>query len=133
MSFMNFELLVIDGKVCCGCLIFFCGVVEILVFMLVGIYGMVKGMLLCDIEDIGVQIIFGNIFYFWLCLGIEVIQCYGDLYDFMQWKGLIFIDFGGFQVFSLGVMCKIKEEGVIFVLLVDGVKVFMGLEEFMVV
>lgn len=106
---MKFELDIIDGCVCCGCLVFDCGVVEMFVFMFVGIYGMVKGMMLEEVEVIGVQIIFGNIFYLWLCLGQEIMKLYGDLYDFMQWKGLIFIDFGGFQVFSFGDICKIIE------------------------
>lgn len=99
--------------------------------MLVGIYGMVKGILLEQICVLGVEIIFGNIFYLYLCLGLDVIVDYGGLYGFVCWNGLILIDFGGFQVFLLVYCCKIIEQGVIFVLLIDGVCVFFGLEESM--
>lgn len=114
MSFMNFELLATDGKARRGRLTFPRGVVETPAFMPVGTYGTVKGMLPRDIEDIGAQIILGNTFHLWLRPGTEVIQRHGDLHDFMQWKGPILTDSGGFQVFSLGAMRKIKEEGVTF-------------------
>ncbi|MFI9661029.1 Queuine tRNA-ribosyltransferase [Pseudomonas aeruginosa] len=126
MSFMNFELLATDGKARRGRLTFPRGVVETPAFMPVGTYGTVKGMLPRDIEDIGAQIILGNTFHLWLRPGTEVIQRHGDLHDFMQWKGPILTDSGGFQVFSLGAMRKIKEEGVTFASPVDGAKVFMG-------
>lgn len=133
MSFMNFELLATDGKARRGRLTFPRGVVETPAFMPVGTYGTVKGMLPRDIEDIGAQIILGNTFHLWLRPGTEVIQRHGDLHDFMQWKGPILTDSGGFQVFSLGAMRKIKEEGVTFASPVDGAKVFMGPEESMAV
>ena len=94
--------------------------------MPVGTYGTVKGMLPRDIEDIGAQIILGNTFHLWLRPGTEVIQRHGDLHDFMQWKGPILTDSGGFQVFSLGAMRKIKEEGVTFASPVDGAKGLHG-------
>lgn len=72
-----------------------------LVFMLVGIYGLVKGILLDQVWVLGVEIIFGNIFYLYLCLGLDIIVDYGGLYGFCCWDGLILIDFGGFQVFLL--------------------------------
>jgi len=84
-----------------------------------------------DIEGIGAQIILGNTFHLWLRPGTEVIKRHGDLHDFMQWQGPILTDSGGFQVFSLGAMRKIKEEGVYFSSPVDGAKVFMGPEESM--
>ena len=84
-----------------------------------------------DIEAIGAQIILGNTFHLWLRPGTEVIKKHGDLHDFMQWQGPILTDSGGFQVFSLGAMRKIKEEGVYFASPVDGAKAFMGPEESM--
>ncbi len=99
--------------------------------MPVGTYGTVKGMLPRDIEAIGAQMILGNTFHLWLRPGTKVVQEHGDLHNFMQWQGPILTDSGGFQVFSLGAMRKIKEEGVYFSSPVDGAKVFMGPEESM--
>ncbi len=128
---MSFELLATEGKARRGRLSFPRGVVETPAFMPVGTYGTVKGMLPRDIEAIGAQIILGNTFHLWLRPGTEVIKKHGDLHDFMQWQGPILTDSGGFQVFSLGAMRKIKEEGVYFASPVDGSKVFMGPEESM--
>ena len=131
MSHMSFELLATDGKARRGRLTFPRGVVETPAFMPVGTYGTVKGMLPRDVEAIGAQIVLGNTFHLWLRPGTEVIKAHGDLHDFMQWQGPILTDSGGFQVFSLGAMRKIKEEGVYFSSPVDGAKVFMGPEESM--
>lgn len=131
MSFMQFELLATDGRARRGRLNFPRGSVETPVFMPVGTYGTVKGMLPRDIEEIGAQIILGNTFHLWLRPGTEVIQKFGSLHNFMQWQGPILTDSGGFQVFSLGAMRKIKEEGVYFSSPVDGRRVFMGPEESM--
>ncbi|MGE8066944.1 tRNA guanosine(34) transglycosylase Tgt, partial [Pseudomonas sp. NPDC089569] len=128
---MSFELLATDGKARRGRLTFPRGTVETPAFMPVGTYGTVKGMLPRDIEAIGAEIILGNTFHLWLRPGTEVIKAHGDLHDFMKWKGPILTDSGGFQVFSLGAMRKIKEEGVTFASPVDGSKVFMGPEESM--
>ncbi len=128
---MSFELLATDGRARRGRLTFPRGTVETPAFMPVGTYGTVKGMLPRDIESIGAQIILGNTFHLWLRPGTEVIRAHGDLHDFMQWQGPILTDSGGFQVFSLGAMRKIKEEGVYFSSPVDGAKVFMGPEESM--
>ncbi|WP_197432210.1 tRNA guanosine(34) transglycosylase Tgt [Ectopseudomonas composti] len=128
---MSFELLATDGKARRGRLTFPRGVVETPAFMPVGTYGTVKGMLPRDVEGIGAQIILGNTFHLWLRPGMEVVKKHGDLHDFMQWQGPILTDSGGFQVFSLGAMRKIKEEGVYFASPVDGAKVFMGPEESM--
>lgn len=130
---MSFELLATDGKARRGRLSFPRGVVETPAFMPVGTYGTVKGMLPRDIEAIGAQIILGNTFHLWLRPGTEIIRQHGDLHDFMQWQGPILTDSGGFQVFSLGAMRKIREEGVYFSSPVDGAKVFMGPEESMAV
>jgi queuine tRNA-ribosyltransferase len=99
--------------------------------MPVGTYGTVKGMTPRDIEATGAQIILGNTFHLMLRPGTEIVQQHGDLHDFMQWKGPILTDSGGFQVFSLGKMRKITEDGVTFQSPVNGDKVFMGPEESM--
>lgn len=127
----EFELLMIDGYVCCGCVKFNYGMVEMLIFMLVGMYGIVKVIQLCELYEIKVQIIFGNMFYLWLCLGFDMIDVYGGLYGFMGWNKLILIDLGGFQVFLFGDLCKIIEDGVMFVLLINGDKLFLLLEVLM--
>ncbi len=131
MSFMKFDLLATEGKARRGRLTFPRGTVETPAFMPVGTYGTVKGMLPSTVEEIGAHIILGNTFHLWLRPGTEVIQKHGDLHDFMQWQGPILTDSGGFQVFSLGAMRKIKEEGVYFQSPVNGAKVFMGPEESM--
>lgn len=104
------------------------GVVETPAFMPVGTYGTVKGMTPKDIEEIGAQIILGNTFHLMLRPGTEVIKAHGDLHDFMQWKGPILTDSGGFQVFSLGKMRKISEAGVAFKSPINGSKVFLDPE-----
>ena len=131
MSHRQLELLATGGKARRGRLTFPRGVVETPAFMPVGTYGTVKGMLPRDVKDIGAHMILGNTFHLWLRPGTEVIRRHGDLHDFMQWDGPILTDSGGFQVFSLGAMRKIKEEGVYFSSPVDGAKVFMGPEESM--
>ncbi|SFR42901.1 tRNA-guanine transglycosylase [Marinobacter daqiaonensis] len=118
--FMTFEKLGEDGKARRGRLTFPRGVVETPAFMPVGTYGTVKGMLPRDIEATGAQIILGNTFHLMLRPGTEVIRAHGDLHDFTQWQGPILTDSGGFQVFSLGDMRKITEEGVSFRSPVDG-------------
>jgi len=101
--------------------------------MPVGTYGTVKGMLPRDVEALGAQIILGNTFHLWLRPGTDVIAAHGDLHDFMQWQGPILTDSGGFQVFSLGEMRKVKEEGVSFRSPVDGDKVFLDPEKSMAI
>ncbi|WP_207003561.1 tRNA guanosine(34) transglycosylase Tgt [Microbulbifer salipaludis] len=129
--FMKFEVDTTDGKARRGRLRFPRGVVETPAFMPVGTYGTVKGMLPRDVEAIGAHIILGNTFHLMLRPGTEVIKAHGDLHDFMQWQGPILTDSGGFQVFSLGKMRKISEEGVSFKSPVDGSPVFVGPEESM--
>lgn len=130
-SFMQFELDREDGLARRGRLKFPRGVVETPAFMPVGTYGTVKGMLPRDIEAIGAQIILGNTFHLMLRPGTEVVKAHGDLHDFMQWSGPILTDSGGFQVFSLGDIRKITEEGVSFRSPIDGSPVFLGPEEAM--
>lgn len=131
--FMNFERLAQDGRARRGRLTFPRGTVETPAFMPVGTYGTVKGMTPKDVEAIGAEIILGNTFHLWLRPGTEVIETHGDLHDFSQWHKPILTDSGGFQVFSLGEMRKITEQGVHFRSPVDGSKVFMGPEESMAV
>lgn len=129
--FMHFERIAQDGRARRGRLSFPRGTVETPAFMPVGTYGTVKGMTPHDVEQIGAEIILGNTFHLWLRPGTEVIETHGDLHDFAQWQKPILTDSGGFQVFSLGEMRKITEEGVHFRSPVDGAKVFMGPEESM--
>ncbi|MBB3167955.1 queuine tRNA-ribosyltransferase [Simiduia aestuariiviva] len=114
MSFMQFEVDTTDGRARRGRLRFPRGVVETPAFMPVGTYGTVKGMLPRDIEATGAQIILGNTFHLMLRPGTEVVKAHGDLHDMIQWQGPILTDSGGFQVFSLGKMRKITEQGVTF-------------------
>ncbi len=132
-SFMKFERLAQEGRARRGRLTFPRGTVETPAFMPVGTYGTVKGMTPKDVEAIGAEIILGNTFHLWLRPGTEVIEGHGDLHDFSQWHKPILTDSGGFQVFSLGAMRKITEQGVHFRSPVDGAKVFMGPEESMAV
>ncbi|WP_404295994.1 tRNA guanosine(34) transglycosylase Tgt [Halomonas sp.] len=131
--FMTFERLASDGRARRGRLTFPRGTVETPAFMPVGTYGTVKGMTPGSVEEIGADIILGNTFHLWLRPGMEVIEAHGDLHDFAQWQKPILTDSGGFQVFSLGAMRKITEQGVHFRSPVDGDKVFMGPEESMAV
>ena len=125
---MLFELNAKDGKARRGKLQFSRGNVETPAFMPVGTCGTVKGMLPRDIESIGAQIILGNTFHLMLRPGTEVIKAHGDLHDFMQWKGPILTDSGGFQVFSLGSIRKVSEKGVSFRSPIDGSSVFLDPE-----
>ena len=126
--FMQFEVDTTEGAARRGRLRFPRGVVETPAFMPVGTYGTVKGMLPRDVEEIGADIILGNTFHLMLRPGTEVIKAHGDLHDFMQWQKPILTDSGGFQVFSLGKMRKISEEGVAFRSPIDGSKVFLDPE-----
>ncbi len=129
--FMKFEKLGEDGLARRGRLTFPRGTVETPCFMPVGTYGTVKGMLPRDIHEIGAEIILGNTFHLMLRPGTEVIQEHGTLHDFNGWDKPILTDSGGFQVFSLGEMRRITEEGVAFRSPVDGAKVFMSPESSM--
>ena len=127
--FMAFETQAIDNKARRGRLSFPRGTVETPAFMPVGTYGTVKGMTPRDIETTGAEIVLGNTFHLMLRPGTEIIEKHGDLHDFMQWQAPILTDSGGFQVFSLGKLRKITEQGVTFQSPIDGSKVFMGPEE----
>ncbi len=105
------------------------GTVETPAFMPVGTYGTVKAMTVEELHDLGAEIILGNTFHLMLRPGTDIITRHGDLHDFTHWQGPILTDSGGFQVFSLGDIRKITEEGVHFRSPVDGSKIFMGPEE----
>ena len=125
---MQFEQLASDNSARRGRLHFPRGKVETPAFMPVGTYGTVKGMLPRDIRATGAEIILGNTFHLWLRPGTAIVQQHGDLHDFMAWDGPILTDSGGFQVFSLGAMRKISEQGVAFQSPVDGASVFLDPE-----
>jgi queuine tRNA-ribosyltransferase len=125
---MEFELDTTDGIARRGRMRFPRGTVETPAFMPVGTYGTVKAMLPRDIEATGAQIVLGNTFHLMLRPGTSVIGKHGDLHDFMQWHKPILTDSGGFQVFSLGDMRKITEDGVAFQSPIDGSKVFVSPE-----
>ncbi len=130
---MQFSISASDGCARRGQLQFPRGTVETPAFMPVGTYGTVKGMLPRDIAGIGAEIILGNTFHLWLRPGTDIVEQHGDLHDFMAWEGPILTDSGGFQVFSLGDMRKISEDGVKFQSPVDGSKVFLDPETSMTI
>jgi queuine tRNA-ribosyltransferase len=104
------------------------GVVQTPIFMPVGTYGTVKGVMPRSLEEMGAQIILGNTFHLWMRPGLDVMQSFGGLHDFERWNKPILTDSGGFQVWSLGAMRKITEEGVTFASPVNGDKLFMSPE-----
>lgn len=126
---MNFELINHDGNARRARLTLAHGVIETPVFMPVGTYGTVKAMTPQSLNDIGAQICLGNTFHLWLRPGLEVIEAHGGLHRFMGWDKPILTDSGGFQVFSLGALRKISEEGVKFTSPIDGARLFLTPEE----
>ena len=125
---MQFELLKTDGAARRGTLTLNHGVVQTPVFMPVGTYGTVKAMTPASLNDIGAQICLGNTFHLWLRPGLDVVHAHKGLHDFMNWQKPILTDSGGFQVFSLGALRKITEEGVKFSSPHDGAKLFLSPE-----
>jgi queuine tRNA-ribosyltransferase len=107
------------------------GVVDTPAFMPVGTYGAVKAMSPGELETLGAQIVLGNTFHLWLRPGLEVVSRHGGLHRFMGWRRPILTDSGGFQVFSLGALRKISEEGVQFASPVNGDRLFLTPEESM--
>jgi queuine tRNA-ribosyltransferase len=122
---LRFELLATEGHARRGRLTLNHGVVETPIFMPVGTYGTVKGVLPRDLETMGAQIILGNTFHLWMRPGLDVLQTFGGLHRFEGWSRPILTDSGGFQVWSLGEMRKISEEGVRFASPVNGDKLFL--------
>jgi queuine tRNA-ribosyltransferase len=101
------------------------GVVETPIFMPVGTYGSVKGVSPRSLDEMGAQIILGNTFHLWMRPGLDVMAQFGGLHRFEKWSKPILTDSGGFQVWSLGEMRKISEEGVRFSSPVNGDKLFL--------
>jgi queuine tRNA-ribosyltransferase len=99
--------------------------------MPVGTYGTVKAMAPNELNDIGAQVVLGNTFHLWLRPGLAVIRAHGGLHRFMAWDKPILTDSGGFQVFSLGALRKITEEGVKFASPINGDRLFLTPEESM--
>jgi queuine tRNA-ribosyltransferase len=128
---MKFQLLTTDGQARRGRMTLNHGVVETPVFMPVGTYGTVKAMSPLELNEIGAQIVLGNTFHLWLRPGLDVVEKHGGLHRFMAWDKPILTDSGGFQVWSLGDLRKISEEGVAFQSPVNGDKCFLSPEESM--
>lgn len=128
---IDFQLLATDGQARRGRLTLAHGTVETPVFMPVGTYGTVKAMTPQSLVEIGAQICLGNTFHLWLRPGVDVLRAHGGLHRFMGWERPILTDSGGFQVFSLGALRKISEEGVKFSSPIDGAKLFLTPEESM--
>ncbi|WP_076418289.1 tRNA guanosine(34) transglycosylase Tgt [Colwellia sp. UCD-KL20] len=128
---MKYELINTDGKARRGRLTFSRGTVETPAFMPVGTYGTVKGMKTEEVADTGAEIILGNTFHLMLRPGTEIVEQHGGLHDFINWDKPILTDSGGFQVFSLGAMRKITEEGVKFSSPVNGEQIMLTPERSM--
>jgi len=122
---MQFAVSATSGQARRGRLTLAHGVVETPVFMPVGTYGTVKAMAPNELTEIGAQIVLGNTFHLWLRPGLEPIAAHGGLHRFMGWDKPILTDSGGFQVFSLGPLRKVQEEGVAFASPVNGDKLFL--------
>ncbi|MBI1425542.1 MAG: tRNA guanosine(34) transglycosylase Tgt [Gammaproteobacteria bacterium] len=120
---MQFVLQHSDQQARRGQLSFERGIVDTPAFMPVGTYGTVKAMTPEELTATGAQIILGNTFHLMLRPGTAIVRAHGDLHDFMHWSGPILTDSGGFQVWSLGDLRKISEQGVTFASPVDGARV----------
>lgn len=128
---MKFQLHRSDGFARRATLTLAHGTVETPAFMPVGTYGAVKTMSPAELRDVNAHIVLGNTFHLWLRPGLEVIEAHGGLHGFMGWNGPILTDSGGFQVFSLGALGKIAEQGVKFRSPVNGDACFLTPEESM--
>ena len=122
---MKVDILGTSGRARRGRLHLAHGTVETPIFMPVGTYGTVKAMAPDELEEIGAEIVLGNTFHLWLRPGMEVIAAHDGLHRFMGWKRPLLTDSGGFQVFSLGAMRKVHEEGVTFASPVNGDKLLL--------
>jgi queuine tRNA-ribosyltransferase len=122
---LSFDLLKTEGHARRGRLTLNHGVVETPVFMPVGTYGTVKGVMPSSLEQMGAAIILGNTFHLWMRPGLDVIKSFGGLHGFERWSRPMLTDSGGFQVWSLGDMRKISEEGVKFASPVNGDRLFL--------
>ena len=130
---MSFAVLATDGAARRGRLELAHGIVETPVFMPVGTYGTVKAMAPDELEALGASIVLGNTFHLWLRPGTDVVAAHGGLHRFMGWQHPILTDSGGFQVFSLGALRKVAEEGVTFASPVNGDRLFLTPETSMAI
>ena len=128
---MKFDILATDGAGRLGRITTAHGEVRTPAFMPVGTYGTVKAMSPVELAEVGADIVLGNTFHLWLRPGLDVIEAHGGLHRFMGWRGPILTDSGGFQVFSLGALRKIGEDGVKFQSPVNGDACFLSPEESM--
>lgn len=128
---MKFELLGTSGKARRGRMTFARGIVDTPAFMPVGTAGTVKGMTPEEVAATGAQICLGNTFHLMLRPGTAIVKQHGDLHDFMNWNKPILTDSGGFQVFSLGELRKITEEGATFRSPINGEKILLTPEKSM--
>jgi queuine tRNA-ribosyltransferase len=126
-----FTVLGTSGRARRGRLTLAHGCVETPVFMPVGTYGTVKAMSPAELDSLGAQIILGNTFHLWLRPGEEVIAAHGGLHRFMGWQKPLLTDSGGFQVWSLGALRKVREEGVAFASPLDGDRLLLTPEKSM--
>jgi queuine tRNA-ribosyltransferase len=128
---LAFRVVAQDGPARTGRLTLARGEVETPVFMPVGTYGTVKAMAPDELTDLGAQIVLGNTFHLWLRPGLDVIGAHDGLHRFMGWTRPLLTDSGGFQVFSLGQLRKISEEGVRFSSPINGDRLLLTPEESM--
>ena len=117
---MRFTLTATSGGARRGRLELAHGAVDTPVFMPVGTYGTVKAMSPAELGELGAQIVLGNTFHLWLRPGVDVIAAHGGIHRFMGWTGPLLTDSGGFQVWSLGPLRKVREDGVAFASPVNG-------------
>jgi queuine tRNA-ribosyltransferase len=130
---MRFSLHSTDGAARRGSLELAHGRLETPAFMPVGTYGTVKAVSPAELVEMDAQIVLGNTFHLWLRPGLEVIRKHGGLHRFMGWERPILTDSGGFQVFSLGALRKVSEEGVRFQSPINGDRLFLTPEESMAI
>src|SRR3954470_20249127 len=128
---MKFSVVASDAAARRGVLELARGRVDTPAFMPVGTYGAVKATSPAELTETGAQIVLGNTFHLWLRPGLEVIAKHGGLHRFMGWRGPILTDSGGFQVFSLGALRKMSEEGVQFASPINGDRLLLTPEESM--
>jgi queuine tRNA-ribosyltransferase len=130
---MTFTLQAYCGQARAGTLVLAHGTVHTPTFMPVGTAATVKAMSPAELQDLGAQVVLGNTFHLWLRPGMDVIRAHGGLHGFMGWTGPILTDSGGFQVFSLGSLRRITEEGVHFRSPINGDKLFLRPEDSMAI
>jgi queuine tRNA-ribosyltransferase len=128
---LSFKVSARDGRARSGELRLARGALTTPMFMPVGTYGAVKSLAPWELRELGAQIILGNTFHLWLRPGLEVVAAYGSLHSMIGWPGPILTDSGGFQVFSLGALRKVSEDGVRFRSPINGDALLLTPEESM--